>query len=83
MSLGCAPTTSSQVKEVQINLFHKFDGTFSKFQGFFNQVRLIIRLHPHYYPNGPIQASFISMSLLGTTLVISKVIYCDNMLLKC
>ncbi len=37
-SLGCVPMTSSQIEEAQINLFHKFDGTISKFQGFFNQV---------------------------------------------
>jgi hypothetical protein len=30
-SLGCVLMTSSQVEEVQINLFHKFDGTLSKF----------------------------------------------------
>jgi hypothetical protein len=30
-SLGCVPMTSSQVEELQINLFHKFDGTLSKF----------------------------------------------------
>ncbi len=41
-SLGCVPMTSSQVEEVQINLFHKFDGTLSKFWSFLNQVRLII-----------------------------------------
>jgi hypothetical protein len=40
--LGCVPMTSSQVEEVQINLFHKFDGTLSKFWSFLNQVRLII-----------------------------------------
>jgi hypothetical protein len=38
MSLGCVPTTSSQIEEVPINLFHKFDGTISKFQSFFNQL---------------------------------------------
>jgi hypothetical protein len=30
-SLGCVPMTSSQVEELQIKLFHKFDGTLFKF----------------------------------------------------
>jgi hypothetical protein len=60
--------TSSQVKEAQINLFHKFDGTFSKFRSFSNQVQLIIWLHPHHYPNGPAQVGLIGMLLSGTTL---------------
>jgi hypothetical protein len=75
--------TSSQVKEAQISLLYKFDGTFSKFQGFFNQVLLIIRLRPHHYPNGPVQAGLIGMLLLGTTLAIYEVICCDSRFFEC
>jgi hypothetical protein len=41
-SLGCISKTQPQPKEPQINLLYKFDGTCSKFQGFVNQVHLII-----------------------------------------
>jgi hypothetical protein len=44
--LGCVPMTPSQVKETWFSLLDKLDGMCSKFQGFLNQVRLIIQLHP-------------------------------------
>ncbi len=52
-----------------INLLDKFDNTHSKFQGFVNQMHLVIRLHPHWYPIGPIQIGFIGILFLGITLV--------------
>jgi hypothetical protein len=45
--LGCIFTTQPQLKEPWINLPNKFDFTSSKFQGFVNQVHLIIQFHPH------------------------------------
>ncbi len=41
-SLGCILKTQAQPKGPQINLPNKFDGTCSKFQGFVNQMRLVI-----------------------------------------
>jgi hypothetical protein len=41
-SLGCVLTTQPQPKEPHNNLPNKFDGTHSKFQGFVNQVHLVI-----------------------------------------
>ena len=38
------PTSSNKAKEPRVSLPEKFDGTRSKFQGFVNQVRLIIIL---------------------------------------
>ncbi len=52
-SLGCVPMTPSEVKEPWISLLDRFDGTCSKFWSFINQMWLVIRLHPHHYPNGP------------------------------
>jgi hypothetical protein len=60
--------TPSQVKESRINLPNKFAGTYPKYWSFFNQVQLIIWLHPHHYPNGPIQIDFIGTLLSSTTL---------------
>jgi hypothetical protein len=47
-----------------INLFDKFDHAHSKFQGFVNQMCLVIQLHPHRYRIGIIQVGFISTLLL-------------------
>jgi len=67
-SLGCVPMTPSQVKEPWINLPNKLDGTCPKFWGFFNQVRLVIQLHPHCYPNYPTHVGLIGTLLLGASL---------------
>jgi hypothetical protein len=58
----------SILKEPQINLPKKFDGTCSKFQGFVNQIHLIIQLHQHHYLNDWTQVGLIGTLLLGTTL---------------
>jgi hypothetical protein len=55
-SLGCISTTQPQPKEARINQPNKFIGTRSKFRSFVNQMCLVIQLHPHRYPNGPIQS---------------------------
>jgi hypothetical protein len=55
--------TPSQVKEPQINFLNKFDGMCSKFQGFLNQVQLVISLHPDCYPNNLAQVGFIGTLL--------------------
>jgi hypothetical protein len=52
--------TPSQVKEPQISLLDKFAGMHSKFRGFFNQVQLVVRLHPHRSPNGLVEVNFIA-----------------------
>jgi hypothetical protein len=46
-----------------VSLHDKFDGTHSKFQGFVNQVRLVIQLHFHWYPIGLVQVKLISTLL--------------------
>jgi len=66
--LGCISTTQPQPKEPWINLPNKFDSTSSKFQGFVNQVHLVIQLHPHWYPTGPAQVRLINTLLLNMTL---------------
>jgi len=63
--LGCVSTTQPQPKEPHINLIDKFDGTCSKFQGFVNQMHLVMWLHLHRYPTSPIQIEFIGTLLLG------------------
>jgi hypothetical protein len=68
-SLRCISTMQPQPKELWICLPHKFDGACSKFQNFVNQMCLVIRLHPHWFPIGPTQIGFISILLLGKTLV--------------
>jgi hypothetical protein len=55
-------------KDPRINLPNKFDNTHSKFQGFVNQIRLIIQLHLHCYPNDSTRVGLISTSLSSTTL---------------
>jgi len=54
---------TTQPKEPQINLPDKFDDTCSKFQGFVNQMHLIIWLHFHQCPTKPTQ-----IRLIGTLL---------------
>jgi len=69
ISLGCVLVTQPQPKEPQISLPNKFDGTCSKFQGFINQVRSVIRLHPHdQYPTNPTQVGLIGALLSSTIL---------------
>jgi hypothetical protein len=51
-SLGSILTTPFKAKESPSNLLNKFDGTCPKFEGFCNQVCLVIRLHLHHYPSG-------------------------------
>jgi len=58
-----------QAKEPHTSLLDKFDGMHSKFQGFVNQLRLVIQLHPHQYPIGPTQVKLIGALLSGTTFV--------------
>ena len=55
-------------KEPRIGLPDKFDGTRSKFRGFVNQVRLIIRMQPLRYPTEETQVGFIGTLLSGTAL---------------
>ena len=40
----------SSTRELRILLFKKFNGTRSKFQGFTNQVQLVIELQSQSYP---------------------------------
>ncbi len=68
-SLGCILTTKPQPKEPWISLPNKFDGTHSKFQGFVNQVYLVIRLHLHWYLTCPTQVGLINTLLSSTTFV--------------
>jgi hypothetical protein len=51
-SLRSLVTTPFKAKESQSNLLNKFDGTCPKFEGFCNQVCLVIWLHLHHYPSG-------------------------------
>jgi hypothetical protein len=45
------------------------DGMHSKFQGFVNQMCLIIQLHLHHYPNGRAQTEQISKLLSKMMLI--------------
>ena len=56
-----------QTKEPRISLPKKFDGNWSKFQGFVNQVRLVLRLHPQQYATKEFQVDFIGMLLYKAT----------------
>jgi hypothetical protein len=59
---------TTQLKEPQINLLDKFDGTRSKFRGFVNQMHLVIWLHPHWYVTSPTQIGLINTLLSGMAL---------------
>jgi hypothetical protein len=47
------------IREPRINISGKFDGTWSKFWGFVNQIRHIFRLQPWQYPIGASQVGLI------------------------
>ncbi len=49
--------------EPKISLLEKFDGTHPKFRGFVSQVRLIIQLQPHRYPNDTTRIGFVGTLL--------------------
>ncbi len=55
-------------KEPRIGLPDKFDGNRSKFRGFTNQIRLIIRMQPLRYPTEETQVGLIGTLLSGTAL---------------
>lgn len=69
---GPAVTVTTPVpqatKEPRIGLPDKFDGTRSKFRGFVNQIRLIIRMQPLRYPTEETQVGLIGTLLSGTAL---------------
>lgn len=52
----------------KIRLPEKFDGTRSKFRGFLNQVRLVLRMHPQRYPSDDAKVGLIGTLLSGTAL---------------
>ena len=61
-----APITSSnEVKDPQVSLPEKFDGTRSKFRGFVNQVRLITILQPQQYPTDATRVGLVGTLLTG------------------
>ena len=64
-----APTTSSNdIKESQVSLPEKFDGTRSKFRGFVNQVRLITILQPQQYATDATRVGLVGILLTGQAL---------------
>ena len=60
--------TTPPTNEPRIGLPDKFDGTRSKFRGFVNQIRLIIRMEPLRYPTEETQVGLIGTLLSGTAL---------------
>ena len=56
------------VKEPKVSMPEKFDGTRSKFRGFVQQVRLLIRLQHDRYPDGASQVGLVGTLLSGTAL---------------
>ncbi|CAG8757098.1 23693_t:CDS:2, partial [Cetraspora pellucida] len=60
--------TDGQYREPKVSLPDKFDGTRSKFRGFLNQVRLVIRLQPNRYPNNQMQVGLLGSLLMGSAL---------------
>ncbi len=66
-SLGCISITQPPPKEPWINLPNKFDNTRSKFQGFVNQMHLVVQLHPHWYLTSPTQVGLINILLSNMT----------------
>ena len=55
-------------KEPKISLPAKLDGTMSLFRGFFNQVCLVIQIHPNWYPTDVACVGLVGRLLSGTTL---------------
>ncbi|CAG8666591.1 13661_t:CDS:1 [Cetraspora pellucida] len=60
--------TLNHPKELKVSLLDKFDRTRSKFRGFLNQIRLIIRLQPSRYPNDRTQVGLLGSLLVGPAL---------------
>lgn len=61
------PVTQA-AKEPRIGLPDKFDGTRSKFRGFVNQIRMIIRMQPLRYPTEETRVGLIGTLLSGAAL---------------
>lgn len=59
---------NGEVKEPQVSLPEKFDGTRSKFRGFINQVRLITILQPQRYPTDVARVGLVGTLLTGQAL---------------
>lgn len=53
----------SNIKKSRVDLLEKFNGTRSKFQGFFNQVKFLIELQFQSYPKSRSQVRFINIFL--------------------
>ena len=56
------------IKEPKINLRAKFDGSRAHFQGFLNQVRLVIQMHPTRYPTDASRVGLVGSLLSGIAL---------------
>ena len=62
------PSTQGIAREPKIWLPLKFDGAWSQFEGFHNQVRLVIQMDPLRYPNNASRVGLVGILLSGTTL---------------
>ena len=63
------PSNQGITREPKIGLPMKFDGARSQFRRFLNQVRLVIQMHPSWYPTDASQVGLVGTLLSGTTLV--------------
>ena len=63
--LPTSSLASSHFFEPKVSLPEKFDGTRSRFRGFINQIRLIIRLQPQRYGDGLRQVGLVGTLLSG------------------
>ncbi|CAG8777446.1 5533_t:CDS:2 [Cetraspora pellucida] len=60
--------TYTHPREPKVSLPDKFDRTCSKFRGFLNQIRLVIRLQPSRYPDDRTQVGLLGSLLTGSAL---------------
>ena len=56
------------IKEPDISLTTKFDGTRSQFSVFLNQVQAVIQMHPTRYPTDASRVDLVGTLLTSTTL---------------
>ncbi|XP_024540741.1 uncharacterized protein LOC112349847 [Selaginella moellendorffii] len=61
-------SSTSRPPEPKVSLPAKFDGKRSQFRGFVNQVKLVFRLHSHWYLTVALQVGLVGTLLTGSAL---------------
>jgi hypothetical protein len=62
------PSGHDSLKEPKLSLPAMFDGNRSQFRGFFNQVRLVLQMHPSRYPTDASRVGLVGTLLTGSAL---------------